>query len=441
MTIDSARSAPPPRAHPSLWIPTLYFAEGAPFFAVAALAPILYKRLGLGNDVIALYTSLLLWPWTLKPLWSPLLEMFKTKKFFVVTMELLGGLGLGLVALSLPLPGYFRYSMALLALVAFCSATHDIAADGLYISSLSTKDQAAYVGWLGAFYNVARVFCAGGLVVLAGLLESRGSTVRAWMSVFVLLGGMLVVLAFYHRLALPSGGAARESESVGQMYRRLADVFASFFKKPHIWLFLLFILLFRAGEGQVVAIGRLFLLDQRSVGGLGLSTGQVGTIYGTFGTVAFLAGSILGGYFAAGLGLKRALLPLIVIMNLPNAAYLYLSVTQPTTALPVTLAMCVEMFGYGFGFVGLTLFMMQEVAPGPYQTAHYAFATAVMNLGFQLAGAVSGKIQVAIGYQRFFVWVLLSAIPALVLSRFLPLRGEKAETARPEPRLAEGSAR
>lgn len=425
-------------AHPAWWVPSLYFAEGLPFFAISLIAGLLYKRRGVPNDVIALYTSWLLLPWSLKPLWSPLLEMFRTKKFFVVLTQLLGGVSLALIALCLPLPDYFRYTLALFTVVAFCSSTHDIAADGLYIASLSPKDQAAYAGWQGGFYNVARFFSQGGLVILAGYLEARFDVTRAWMTIFGAMGLILVLLSLYHARVLPPGGVERHSQSFAEMAATFRDVIATFFKKPNIWLLLVFILLYRAGEGQVVRIGPLFLVDKRDVGGLGLTTDQFGTIYGTFGTVAFIVGSILGGYFTAARGLKRALLPLICAMNFPNLAYVYLSYVLPTNPVPVTLALMLEMFGYGFGFVGVILLMMQEIAPGPYQTAHYAFATALMNLGLMLPGTVSGAIQVAVGYRAFFVWVLISAIPALILSRFVPIRGggPAPPAAVPEPAQA-----
>jgi len=416
----------PARAHPATWVPTLYFAEGLPFFAISLIAGILYKRLGVSNDIIALYTSWLLLPWSLKPLWSPVLEMFKTKKFFVVLFEFVGGLSLALIALCLPLPSYFRYTLILFIVVALCSSTHDIAADGLYIASLSAKEQASYAGWQGGFYNVARFFSQGGLIILAGLLETRTDVPHAWMAIFAGMGLLLVALSVYHGRVLPSGGAERRSESSRQMAATFWDVVVSFFKKPNIILLLIFILLYRAGEGQVVRIGPLFLVDKRELGGLGLTTDQFGAIYGTFGTLAFIAGSVLGGYFVARLGLKRALTPLICAMNLPMAAYFYLSVTVPTNPVLVTAAMSAEMFGYGFGFVGVILLMMQEIAPGRYQTAHYAFATALMNLGLLIPGTVSGRIQMALGYRSFFIWVLISAVPALVLSRFVPIRSGAA---------------
>jgi PAT family beta-lactamase induction signal transducer AmpG len=423
------------RRNPATWVPTLYFAEGIPFFAVSLIAGILYKRLGLGNDVIALYTKLLLLPWSLKPLWSPLLEMFKTKKYFVVLLQFLGGVSLGLIALCLPLPGYFLYTIALFAVVAFCSSTHDIAADGLYIASLDTKKQAAYAGWQSGFYSLARLFSQGGLIILAGYLEARTDVPHAWMAVFATMGLILVALSLYHARALPTGGAARHSGSLREIAATFGDVLISFLKKPHIYLLLLFILLYRAGEGQVVTIGPLFLVDKRAAGGLGLTMDQFGTIYGTVGTLAFLAGTFLGGYFTSWLGLRRALLPLICAMNFPNLAYVYLSTALPTSHVLIASAMSVEMFGYGFGFVGVMLLMMQEIAPGKYQTAHYAFANSLMNLGLMLPGAVSGKIQMALGYQKFFVWVLISSIPAIILSRFIPI-GRRAVQAHAEEQPA-----
>ena len=420
-------SANPQQRRPAAWVPTLYFAEGIPFFAVSTIAGILYKRLGMGNDAIGLYASLLLLPWSLKPLWSPLLEMFKTQKFFVVLLEFVGGLSLALIALTLPLPNSFRYTIALFAVVALCSSTHDIAADGLYIATLAPKEQAAYAGWQSGFYSLARLFAQGGLVVVAGLLEARMDVPHAWMMIFGVMGAILIGLSLYHGRMLPGGRAERRAESVRQMASTFWDVVVSFCKKPHILLLLFFVLLYRAGEGQVVRMGPPFLLDHRAVGGLGLATDQVGTIYGTFGSIAFLAGSFLGGYFASWLGLRRALLPLICAMNVPNVAYVYLSAAQPQSHVVIGAALSAEMFGYGFGYVGVMLLMMQEIAPGKYQTAHYAFANSLMNLGLMIPGAVSGKIQMILGYRNFFIWVLICSIPAMILARFLPIGRRVAE--------------
>jgi PAT family beta-lactamase induction signal transducer AmpG len=417
-------------AHPAKWVPTVYFAEGLPFYAVNYMALFFYQDMGIRNALTTFVISLLAWPWTLKPIWSPLLEMYKTKKFFVVLLEAVGGLSLVLLALSLNMPGYFRYSVAIFAVLGFCSATHDIAADGIYIASLTPKQQASWVGWISAFYNLARIFCTGGLVWLIGFLAERflranvpAANVHAWMSVFAGLGFLLIALALYHTRFLPKGGEERATQSVREAAKTFGDVVVTFFQKRNILLLLFFIFLYRAGEGQVIKVGPLFLRAARETGGLGLTMQKVGAIYGTFGSGAFLLGSVLGGYFTAMLGLKRALTWLILILNLPMLAYWYLSVALPTNPVLVTTAMSIEMFGYGFGFVGVILLMMQEIAPGKYQTAHYAFGNALMNLGVILPGAVSGLIQSKLGYTRFFIWVIIAALPALILSRFIPIRG------------------
>lgn len=425
---------------PAWWVPTLYFAEGLPFYTVGLIALIFYQRMGVRNEVIALATSLLAIPWSLKPLWSPFLEMYKTKKFFVVCFEVLSGVSLGLLALALPPAGYLRYSIALFAIVAFCSSSHDIVADGLYIASLEPRQQSAFAGWQGGFYNVARFFAQGGLIILAGYLEDRIPVVRAWMTIFAGIGLMLVVLGLYHARVLPREAERRHTKNLRDAVRTYGDVVVSFFRKPNILLLLVFIFLYRAGEGQLVKIGPLFLKSLRADGGLGLSTAQFGTIYGTFGTAAFIAGTVLGGYFTSWLGLKRAILPLIIIMNLPNVAYVYLSIILPANIPVVAAALCVEMFGYGFGFVGVILLMMQEIAPGNYQAAHYAFANSLMNLGLVIPGAISGYVQKWMGYRMFFVWVLISAIPALVMARFVPIGRSKAEATQPRRAFAEADS-
>ena len=416
------------RRNPAFWVPTVYFAEGLPYYAVNFVALFFLQKMGVSNAVNTLAISLLALPWSLKPLWSPALEMFRTKKYFVILMELLGAACLFLVALSLNFPDYFRYVIVLLAVLGFCAATHDIATDGIYIAVLTPKEQAAYVGWQGGFYNLARVFCTGGLLWLAGTLTERftraqmaAPIVHAWMTVFSVAGLIMVALGLYHARVLPSGGEERKQESVKQMAATFWDVVVTFFKKPNVFLILVLILLYRAGEGQVVKVGPLFLQATRASGGLGLSSQQVGGIYGIFGSVSFIAGSVLGGYFTAKLGLKRALPWLILILDIPMLAYWYLSVALPTNSVLVTAAMSAEMFGYGFGFVGVVLLMMQEIAPGKYQTAHYAFATALMNIGVIVPGAASGWIQSRIGYSNFFIWVILSGLPALVLARFIPI--------------------
>ena len=426
------RILPNQRKHPAVWVPTLYFAEGVPYFVVNLMALIFYQRMGISNEVTTFITGLLALPWVLKLFWSPFLELYKTKKFFVLSMECLGGLSMGLLAFCLPSSNYFRYSICFLGLLALFSSTHDIAADGLYISSLNPSERAAYAGWQSGFYNVARFFVQGGLIIFAGFLEARMPIVKAWMIVFALMGGILALLSLYHLRTLPRGAEAQPQKNLREIADTFGDVVLSFFKKPKILLLLSFILLSRLGEGQILKIGPLFLKAARDSGGLGLSTAQFGTVYGTLGTIAFVVGTLLGGQFAARAGLKRALAPLIVILNLPTLVYVYLSIALP--ALPqqadglgsllfstVTSALILEMFAYGFGFVSIIVLMMQEIAPGKYQTAHYAFASALMNLGAILPSAASGFIQTRIGYRNFFIWALLCGIPAIVLSFLAPI--------------------
>ena len=435
-TIKDERSN---RQHPVSWVPTLYFAEGIPFYVVNFLALVFYKKMGVANTITTLVISMLSLPWTLKPLWSPMLEMYKTKKFFVVGTQLLGGLSLVLLSLSLSMPDFFRYSVAIFVVIGFCSATHDIAADGVYIASLTSKQQAAYIGWQGACYNLARVFSMGALLWLVGLFTDRfarahaaAPVVHAWMIAFSIVGLVLFALSLYHARMLPAGGEERKTESVAQMAGTFGDVIVSFFKKKNIFLYLIFIFLYRAGEGQVMKVGPLFLVDSAK-GGLGLSPTEVGTIYGFVGW-GVLLGSIVAGYFAAKLGLKRALTWLLLALALPLFSYVFLSQVLPTNPWVVAAALAVEQFGYGFGFVGIILMMMQEIAPGIYQTAHYAFANSLMNFGFIVPGAVSGWIQSRLGYQHFFIWAVCCSVPALVLSRFIPITaGEHAQP----PRLAE----
>ena len=427
--------SPSPLRHPMLWVPSLYFAEGLPYFVVATIAGLMFKSMGVGNDQIAHWTGLLGFVWVFKPLWSPFLETVSSKKSIVVAFQFAGAATLGLVAVALQLPAYFAATIALLGLVAIASATHDIAADGLYIASLTGKEQAQYAGWQGGFFNVARFFSLGGLVILAGYFEQRMAVASAWAIIFGMLGLIMLVLGLYHLWALPDARGAQQADdarTVRGIARTLSEVIVDFFQKPGIWLAILFIILFRAGEGQVGTIGPLFLRASRVEGGLGLTTAEVGAVYGTIATLAFVGGSILGGYFTSWLGLKRAMPYLILAMNLPNLAFFFLSSAMPGSLPLITAALSVEMFGYGFGFVGLILYIMQVVAVGKYQTAHYALGTGVMQLGYVLFKMISGDIQRALGYQHFFLWVLVSALPVLVLSRIVPI----AETSKPpaEPR-------
>jgi|FLOH01.1.fsa_nt_gi MFS transporter, PAT family, beta-lactamase induction signal transducer AmpG len=411
--------------HPATWVPTLYFAEGLPFVATATVSVLMYKSLGLSDAQIALFTTLVMWPWTLKPLWGPLLEMFKTKKHFVIGTQFIGGVAFGLLALSLPLDGFVRYSLAMFVIIAFNSATHDIAADGVYINTLSPDQQARYVGWQGAFYNVAKVLSQGALVYVAGRLEVTIGVTEAWMVVMGLFGSILILIGLYHIKMLPSGGASTGVQSFGEAFETFGQIVKDFFQKSNIWWGIAFIILFRTAEGQLTKIVPLFMRAAREDGGLGLMTSDIGIAYGIFGAAAFVIGSISGGYFVARRGLKSSIFILALVFNLPDVVYAYLAYALPTSFAVICTAITIEWFGYGFGFVGIILFMMQQIAPGKYKMAHYAFATAVMNLGFMLPSMVSGYISDYIGYQNFFLWVMVATIPSFLVAWFVPFKEVK----------------
>ncbi|MBW4766188.1 MFS transporter [Prevotella nanceiensis] len=419
---------------PITWVPSVYFAMGLPFVVLNMVSVLMFKGMGIRDGQITFWTSLIMMPWTLKFLWSPFLEMYKTKKFFVVLTQLVTGLGFLLVGLVLHLPWFFSLCIFLMAIIAFSGATHDIATDGVYMAELSKEEQASWIGWQGAFYNIAKIVASGGLVWVAGRLIKHfggveGATkevmhsaaTNAWMIVMIAIGALMILLGLYHIKQLPSGkGTAVKTESAKETFDRLVEVLKNFFTKKHIVYYIFFIILYRFGEGFVMKIVPLFLKAARSAGGLGLNEEQIGLYYGTFGAAAFVLGSVLAGYYISHFGLKRTLFSLCCIFNLPFVAYTFLSQVQPESGLLIGSMITLEYFGYGFGFAGLTLFMMQQIAPGKHQMAHYAFASGIMNLGVMLPGMVSGSISDAIGYKWFFVFTLIATIPAFLITYFVP---------------------
>jgi len=418
------------KRHPAYWIPTTWFAMGLPFVALAAASAIMYKNMGITNTQIAFWTSLIMLPWTLKPLWGPFLEMFKTKKFFVYTTQIFTGCMFGLVALSLHAEYFFAISICILAIIAFSGATHDMAADGVYLNELNEKLQAKYVGWQGAFYNIAKIVSGGVLVYFAGELEKRIGVVNAWMVVMLLYGLIMILLGLYNMRMLPTGGVSTKIHSVKEGFDTLKDVAVTFFQKKNIWFGLCFIVLYRFAEGQAIKITPLFFKAARSEGGLGLSTSQIGVLYGVFGAIAFVLGSITAGYFVSNKGLTRkTLLILCAFFNIPFAAYAFLAITLPQNLYIIGGAVAVEYFGYGFGFVGLILFIMQQIAPGKYKMAHYAFGSGLMNLGFMVPSMISGFVSDYLGYREFFIWVLISTIPAFLITWLVPLNKMEEEQA------------
>ena len=415
---------------PLAWVPSAYFAMGMPFVVLNMVCVLMFKGLGIEDSQIALWTSVIMFPWTIKFLWSPFLEIFKTKKFFVVVTQLVSGVGFGLVALALHLPDFFAVCIALLAVIAMSGATHDIALDGLYMAELSKQDQAKYIGWQGAFYNLAKLVATGLLVYIAGVLidhfRAGGATPQeaalpAWTVIMVACGAILVLLGLYHLKSLPSSAAPQsQPRSAGAVMGELWAVIRDFFTKKYIGWYILFIILYRLGEGFVMKIVPLFLKAPRADGGLGLSEQQIGVFYGSFGAAAFVLGSLLAGYYISHRGLRKALFSLVCIFNLPFLVYTYFAWVQPESVLLIGSGIVVEYFGYGFGFVGLTLFMMQQVAPGRHQMAHYAFASGIMNLSVMMTGAVSGFLSDALGYKVFFIAVMAAVIPIFIMTRFIP---------------------
>lgn len=442
----------PPARNPWSWIPTLYFAEGVPYVVVMTLSTVLYKNLGLSNTDIALYTSWLYLPWVIKPLWSPVVDLFRTKRFWIWTLQFVIGISFALVALTLPAPKFFQLSLAVFWLMAFSSATHDIAADGFYLLAISTGEQAAFVGVRTTFYRLAALSAQGGLVFLAGkLIASTGSVVTAWSLVFGLLSAVFCLLAAFHLFVLPRPPVDRATAHGAGMVTDFFAVFGAFFlsptakweirlmarwtlkiprPRPGIFTMIAFLLLYRLAESQALKLLAPFLLDPRTQGGLGLSNEQLGIAYGTVGVIALTLGGLAGGWAISRLGLRRLLWPMIFSMHVPIAAFLLLAVYQPTHLGLLSFAIAVEQFGYGFGFTAYMLYMI-KVADGPHKTAHYAICTGFMALGMMVPGMFAGRIEDHVGYVKFFIWVLVATLPsflavALVAKTIDPAFGKKA---------------
>ena len=410
--------------HPWSWIPTLYLAQGLPYVMVMTVSVIMYKRLGVSNGDIAFYTSWLYLPWVIKPLWSPLVDVLKTKRYWIIATQLVIGAALAGVALTIPGPDFFRYSLAVFWLLAFSSATHDIAADGFYILALDDHQQATFVGIRSIFYRIAMVAGQGALVMLAGRLEAipvlglGGSISAAWSATIGLVAILFVLFALYHSVSLPRTGndVGNTACSAAEVAREFASTFAAYFRKDNIGLTLAFLLLYRLGEAQLVKMISPFMLDSTAKGGLGMSTEQVGLAYGTIGIIALATGGILGGIAIAQRGLQYWIWPMALIIHLPDAVFVLLSIYQPSNMLIITAATAIEQFGYGFGFASYLMYMIY-VARGTHSTAHYALCTGIMALGMMIPGMFSGWIQAQLGYTNFFIWVLIATIPSFILAR------------------------
>lgn len=412
-----------PSRTPWAWVPSLYLAEAVPYMMVMTVSVVLYKRLGISNTDIALYTSWLYLPWVIKPFWSPVVDMLRTKRFWILAMELLIGASLACVALTIPASNFFRYTIAFFWLMAFSSATHDIAADGFYMFGLTQDHQAAFVGVRTTFYRVATIATKGGLVVLAGTLENRGWDVAtAWSATFFVIAAIFSSLFLYHAFAIPRPQADRPAvrDPARSLFGDFLHSLAIFFQKKDILAIMAFFLFYRFAEAQLVKMVAPFLLDPRVKGGLGLSTSEVGIIYGTVGVVALMLGGLLGGYVVYRKGLKFWLWIMVFAMHLPDLVFIYLSQAMPDNFHIINLAVAIEQFGYGFGFTAYTLVMIM-VSEGPYKTVHYAIGTGIMALGMMIPAMFSGWLQEHLGYPHFFLWIIFSTIPGFIVAALVKI--------------------
>ncbi|MDO6819692.1 MFS transporter [Zobellia sp. 1_MG-2023] len=400
-----------------VWVPILYFTQGLPYVLVVSVSVIMYKQLGVSNEDIGLYTSLLYLPWVLKPLWSPFVDLKSTKRKWFLAMQLVIALALFGVALTIPTSLFLTTTLACFWMAAFASATNDIASDGYYMLGLTEKKQSFFVGMRSTFYRLAMVTGEGLIVVMAGFLENKyGDNTKAWSVTMTAAAFLMLILTVSNFFAAPKYESAQTA--IKDKPKGFFEVFASFFKKPGIGIALAFILTYRLGESQLVKMAAPFLLDSPDKGGLGYSTEQLGTIFGTAGVIFLSIGGILGGILISKDGLKKWMLPMVISLNLPNVLYAVLAMTKTTSVYAVTATVVLEKFGYGFGFAAFLMYLIY-ISEGKSKTSHYAIATGFMALGMMLPGMISGFMQQWLGYGGFFIWVVIAALPALFLVNFI----------------------
>ncbi|HEX2867098.1 MAG TPA: MFS transporter [Ignavibacteriales bacterium] len=407
--------------NPWAWVPSLYYAEGIPYAMVMIVSVIMYKDLGISNTDITFYTAWLNLPWVIKPLWSPFLDMFRKKRSWIISMQFLIGVGLAGVALTIPASAFFQYTIMFFFLLAFSSATHDIAADGFYMLGLDQHNQALYAGIRSTFYRIAMITAQGILVVIAGALSKTAGVVSAWSTVFYIVTGLFILFAVYHFFILPRPASDKPAVvgDSGSVMGNFLKTFALFFRKNKILLILAFLLVYRLGEALLLSLVAPFLKDPRAVGGLGLTTEQIGIVSGTIGVAGLLAGGIVGGIFSARVGLGKALWWMFAAINIPAWVYVFLSFTRPESIYIISAAVGLEQFCYGFGFTAYMLFMMY-VCQGELKTSHYSIATGFMALSMMIPRMFAGKIEDLLGYQIFFIIAALAVIPAFIITRMLP---------------------
>ncbi|MBQ5627448.1 MAG: MFS transporter [Bacteroidaceae bacterium] len=406
-----------------LWIPTLYFASGLPYHAITSISDIMYKDMGIGNAQIAMYTSLLLIPWTIKPLWSPIVEMISTRRKWTLISQLLLAICFAVIALVIPSEYFLLLTLAAFFIGAFVSSTHDIALDGFYMLALPQEKQSFFSGIRNTFYRIATVFSSGVLVMIANrIAEKSGNGQTGWSATFAITGAIMLVLYLYHKKAVPSPASdtARTTSSIKDAFSNYGDIISSYFQKPGIWQALLFLLLFRFPEAQLAKMGKLFLMDSAAQGGLALDKGEIGLIYGVIGVIGLIIGGIVGGICISRKGLKYWLWPMVVAISLPDAVYIYMSSALPQDMTVISSCIFIEQLGYGFGFTAYTLYMIY-FAQGKYPTAHFAISTAFMSLGMMLPGMFAGKLQESMGYENFFIWVTACTLITFIVSALVKI--------------------
>ena len=407
-------------------MPTLYFAEGVPYVAVMTISLILYKRLGMSNTDITLYTSWLYLPWVIKPLWSPFVDMLRSKRWWIVTMQLLIGAALGGVAFTIPASWWLQGSLCFFWLMAFSSATHDIAADGFYMMGLDEHEQAYFVGIRSTFYRIATIFSSGLLVGLAGALQVMTRSIRySWSLVFYLMAGLFIAFWLYHNWILPrpSEDGEKHTKTASDIWREFCQTLVTFFQKPQVWAGICFMLFYRMPEGLLAKVSALFLVDAPHNGGLGLSDGEYGLVQGTVGVIGLTVGGILGGICASRDGLKRWLWPMVMAITLPDIVYVLLAYLLPTSLVTISACVFVEQFGYGFGFSAYMLYLIYY-SQGAHKTSHYALCTAFMALSRMIPGLFAGALQETVGYQWFFIIVMLACSMTYIVTSCLKIDPE-----------------
>jgi PAT family beta-lactamase induction signal transducer AmpG len=436
---------------PLLWVPTGYFTMALGYIMLTSVTAIMFKNLGMDNSKAAAYSSMLILAYTIKPLFAPIVEMYRTKKFFVLLTQVAVGAGFFAAALAMGLPDWMAIMLPLFWLMSFLGATQDIASDGVYVTSLDTRTQSLYCGVQSLSWNIGPIVANGFLVYLSGRLHTDvfhhdphvfgPEWMDAWRVIFFIVAGIIIVMSLWHMRVMPEGARAENTPgSLPAAGAILRDSFVTFFQKRGVWKMIAFALLFRASIGLLDKIGPFFMVDAASKGGLGMSNEQLGIVYGTYGLVAVLLGSLLGGLFVARRGLKRTLFILCCAVNIPNVAFLVMSLTLPTSVLAISAGVVIEKFFYGFGAVGYMIYLMQQLAPGKYTTTHYAFGTGLMGLCNMVTGMLSGRLQEMMGYAPYFGVVLLVTLPALLATWFAPFHQDEDGVSREAGQLREDQA-